>query len=286
LTSSNLLSDDVEYCTAMVREQARDLYLAALLLPKHIRPDILVLNAFHVEVTNATLSVREPLVGEIRLQWWADILAGRRKEEAAGHPPARALLHVLEHHNLPRLGLEAKLQAHVFDLYNDPMGNRATFEAWCGETRSVLYQMAVLIAGAEPGATVADASGHAGVASSIVSVLQNMAFHTANGRVFVPSDLLSAAGLSAQGFLGEAKEPHFAAIEALIGLGREHFAKATAAVSSLEADVQPVFLPLALAPLYFDQLSKNRQRIFHGLGPVSQLKRQWCLWRASRNGMR
>ena len=37
---------------------------------------------------------REPLPGEIRLQWWREVLGGERPGEAGAHPVAAALLGV------------------------------------------------------------------------------------------------------------------------------------------------------------------------------------------------
>lgn len=278
--------DDLQHCTALVREQAQDVYLANLLLPVELRDCIMVLNAFHIDVSNIALAVREPMASEIRLQWWSEVIAGRRDDDALGHPIARALLSVIEAHGLSRKAFEAKLEAHVFDLYNDPMGDRQMFEGWCGETRSVLFQMASLIADAEHGPKLADASGHSGVASGIVAVLQQLALHTSSGRVFLPSDILAEAGLTPQTFLTTPHDAHFHAVSAMIERARHHLIKAEQAIAGLSAAHKPVFLPMALVPLYLDHMERNNQRAFGGFPPVSQLKRQWRLWRASRRAYR
>ena len=150
----------------------------------------------HFSLLFFCLAGGEPMAGQVRLQWWTEVIQGSRAEEATGHPVARALLATIAAHDLPRSSFEAKLEAHIFDLYNDPMGNRTDFEAYCGETRSCLFQWAALVAGIEAQRALADASGHSGVATGIVSVLENMARYHSVGQVFVPADLLAAAGLS------------------------------------------------------------------------------------------
>ena len=43
-------------------------------------------------MTRVREAAREPLPGEIRLQWWTDVLSGERREEASANPVAAALL--------------------------------------------------------------------------------------------------------------------------------------------------------------------------------------------------
>ena len=70
------------------REAARaneyDRYLAALLAPKAARPGLIALAAFQGEVARAVETVNEPIMGEIRLQWWRDALPGLRDGASTG----------------------------------------------------------------------------------------------------------------------------------------------------------------------------------------------------------
>ncbi len=262
-----------------MRDNAPDFYLAGLLLPENVRAAINVLYGFHVEITNITWAGGEPLAGEVRLQWWADVIAGKRTDEASGHPLARALLSVVSTFNLPANALEAKLEAHIFELYNDPMGDGSMLEGWCGETRSVLFQMAALILGAEANSKLADASGHAGVTTGVISIIENLARSHAAGKVPVPVDVLEQNGLSCADYLASVGKSHHGVVRDLIDLAEGHYHKAIAAVSQLPQEVRPAFLPLALAPLYLKRSRKNIDQVFNNLAPISQWRRQWALWR-------
>ena len=68
-----------------------DRYFAATLAPAVLRYDLIVLAAFAAEIARVPGQVREPLAGEIRLQWWRDALIGGSSEAAAGHPVATAM---------------------------------------------------------------------------------------------------------------------------------------------------------------------------------------------------
>ena len=71
---------------------------------------------------------REPLAGEIRLQWWSEVVAGGRGEEAGANPVAAALLMAMERHGLSADALSDLIDAHRFDLYDDPMASIADLE--------------------------------------------------------------------------------------------------------------------------------------------------------------
>ena len=92
--------EDLAHCQNLVRLYTRDQYLADLLLPPTLRSDLTVLHAFHAAIVEAINQVTEPMAGEIRLQWWRDVIKGDRAGEAAGHPVARSLLSVIEKHGL------------------------------------------------------------------------------------------------------------------------------------------------------------------------------------------
>ena len=271
--------NDDAHCLNVVRENSVDLYLANLLLDKSIRADIFALHAFHVEVTNITLQGGEPMAAEIRLQWWRDALSGERKDEAEGHPVARRLLETIVQHDLPIQPLLNKVDAHVFDLYNDPMGDRNMFEGYCGETRSSLFQLASIIVGAEQNEVAADSCGHAGVAFSIATIIANMAYSRQHGKVYLPSDLMKSAGLDASLFLSDVSELHEAAMVGFAGLGQEHLAKANAAISMQPAHIRQIFKPLAIVLFYLKQAENAPRTVLTGMKPPSQLRKQWALFR-------
>ena len=80
--------------TDEMRQTARDLapdrYYAALLAPRDVRDDLVTLAAFAGEMVRIEHLAREPMIGEIRLQWWRDALAAERSERT-GNPLADQL---------------------------------------------------------------------------------------------------------------------------------------------------------------------------------------------------
>lgn len=236
-----------QHCLTALRELDRDRYLACLLAPEEKRHALVSLALFNAEIARIRDIVREPMAGEIRMQWWRDVITGVSPEGAAGHPAAEALVETIATYDLPVATFIAYLEARAFDLYDDPMPDRTTLEGYAGETASALIQLQAMTLDPSAARSVSDAAGHGGVAQTIAGILLLMPRHTARGQLYVPGDILLACGLTRETFLaGDDVGAVRAATAALVALGREHLAKARAAASEIPRSVFPAFLPVAL----------------------------------------
>src|SRR5438067_12028668 len=80
-----------EACAATVRKHDPDRYFSALFAPAEKRPFLFALYAFNHEIARIGETVREPMMGEIRLQWWRETVGSARAGEPREHDVARAL---------------------------------------------------------------------------------------------------------------------------------------------------------------------------------------------------
>ncbi len=272
-------TEDLDYCARLVRENARDMYLADLLLPESARHKANILHAFHVEITNITLGHGDPLASEVRLQWWSDVVAGNRGEEAKGHPVARPLLVLMEREPIVAPALSVKIEAHIFDIYQDPMPDRTSLEGWCGETRSILYNLVARFCGVEQSTELADVAGHVGCCMGIIGILENMPLLRSKNQVYIPSDLLQSVALTPESFLTTPREQHAFAIEGMASLAREHQSKAKSAIKLLDSTAMPAVRPLALADLYLKRFEKAPILAFSSQTTPAALRVQWKLLR-------
>jgi len=247
MTTEAAARSNTDICLETLRETDRDRYLACLLSPAEKRGALAALYAFGAELARVRDMVHEPLPGEVRLQYWRDLLEGHAHGSSAANPIAAALLAAIETHRLPVKSLVDMTEARIFDLYDDPMETRGSLEGYAGETASALIQLASLILSPEDAKTSADAAGHAGVAQAIAGLLLLMPLHRRRGQLYLPREILEATGLDRDAFLaGKDTLRISAAIDAFAGLGREHLAKARAA-GPVAASVFPAFLPVTLA---------------------------------------
>jgi 15-cis-phytoene synthase len=254
-------------CEALLRARNRDIWLACLFAPQPARRHLHAVYAFAQEASEVRAKVSQPLLGEMRLRWWTDALAGESSEGARAHPVADALIDTADRFGLPREELAALADAHVADLYDDQTPDMPTLEAYALATRAAPMRWAARILGAPPSPAFDDA----GVALGLTHVLRQPA------GAFLPGDLLARHGADIH-----ANSPGLrAAILELRGAARSRFETARSAARGLFAG-QEALLPAATAPLYLERLDAKDYDPMRGLSEPSALSRQWRLWRAAR----
>lgn len=277
------MDKDFDHAAEIVRLYDKDRYLCALLAPEVHRPGLMALYAFNSEIARVRESVSEPLPGEVRLQWWRDLLQGTEHGAVASNPVANALLQTIETYQLPKPGFVAMTEARIFDLYNDPMTSLNDLEGYTGETVSGLVQLAccVLNAGEDP--KIATAAGHAGVAYGMTGLLRALPWHAARQQLYLPKDLLDRHGVDPQTiFKGQMTAELGAALAEMRGHVRHHLERVRQAASDVPKPCRNAFLPLALVEPFLKKMEAPGFDPFKQTVDLSQLRRQWILWRASR----
>lgn len=272
-----------EIAADLVRREDPDRAVSIAFAPADRRGALTALYAFNIETARVRDQISQPLPGEIRLQWWRDTLEAAATAEDAGspgHPVAEALTKAMRDHALPFPAFDRFLEQRIFDLYDDPMPSRENFEAYAGGTASTLITLACLIL--DPSATrqASDAAGHAGVAQLAAGILRLLPIHRRRGQVFIPADLLDAAGCTRDALLAGEPEPTARAVAAMSAFAREHFAAYRVASASLPASLRPAFLPAELTPAYLDRIEAGGER--GGSVLIGPFRRSWTYWRAMR----
>lgn len=253
--------DNEAHCLNLLRDIDRDRYLACLLSPAEHRPALAALYAFNAEIARVRDLVREPLPGEVRLQYWRDLLEGQAHGETAANPLAQALLAAIERYRLPTAPLVAMIDARIFDLYDDPMESRAMFEGYAGETASALIQLSTLVLDPQAGQGASERVGHAGVAQAVAGLLLLLPSHRARGQVYLPQEILGATGLDRDSFLAGDPARLAPAIEAFAGFGMDHLRRA-ATGGRVPASLVAAFLPVAFARPVLAQAARHGGRLF------------------------
>ena len=273
-------TENPDVCLATLRDTDRDRYLACLLSPADKRPALSALYAFNAEIARIRDTVREALPGEVRMQWWRDLLEGNAHGDSQSHPVAAALLMAIEQYRLPRPVLANMIEARIFDLYDDLFVDRNALEGYAGETASALIQLASLVLAPEDASAGAEAAGHAGVAQAMAGILLLVPLHRRRGQVYIPADMLAAAGLDRETFLeGDDKQRIGIAIEIFATHALDHIEKARRA--TISRNVFAAYLPVALSGPAIAAARKAGAGVLEGDVQLSQLRRQWLLAKAS-----
>jgi len=79
----------LEICTEMVRTHDPDRFGAVLVADAADRPALITLYALNLDIARAPFQSAEPMLAEIRLQWWIERLAEMARGTA---PPAHDVL--------------------------------------------------------------------------------------------------------------------------------------------------------------------------------------------------
>jgi phytoene synthase len=275
------MSDDFDACEALVRDADKDRFLSALFAPVQHRRALYALYALNIELARVRDLVREPMPGEIRLQWWREVLAGERPDEVS--PVAAAVLETVSRYKLPMDDLAAMIEARSFDLYDDPIVSLTELEGYADSTSCALIHLAaqILNDGKRPGVDVP--ARHAGIAYAIAGLLMAFPIHAARHQLYVPLDLLKRHGARPEDVLAGTASPELAqALAELRDIARAHLSRIS--LVDLPAALMPAFLPTALVRPMLKILDDAPNPFQPPALPP--WRRQWLLWRAARDRRR
>ena len=170
----------LQACADIVAKGDPDRFAAAMAAPVVARTVLFPLYAFNVEVTRAAWIALEPMIGEMRLQWWRDVL-----DEIATGKPVRShevstpLAEVLEPTSAQ--ALDKLVQARRWDLYTDPFEDEDHLLEYLDATGGALMWAAAYRLGAP--AEAEEVVRRLGQATGIVRFMAAVSELEARGRV-------------------------------------------------------------------------------------------------------
>ncbi|MFQ1700891.1 squalene/phytoene synthase family protein [Loktanella agnita] len=156
-------------CAALVEKADPERFRAAMAAPVSARRVLFPLYAFNIEVARAPWLTEEPMIAEMRLQWWRDAL----EEIATGGKPRRhevvdELAGVLDP-EAARL-LDGLVAARRWDVYKDAFEDAAHFESYADATSGHLMWVAARLLGQAEEAVVRDFAYGVGVANLLRAI--------------------------------------------------------------------------------------------------------------------
>jgi len=171
----------LDACASLVERGDPDRFAAVMAAPPAFRARLFPLYAFNLEVARAPWVTKEPMIAEMRLQWWRDVVAepAPRAHEVAGP------LHILiREAGLPVPVFDRLIEARRWDVYRDGFEDGAAFDAYLEDTGAGLMWLAALACGAGPGAEAAVRAY--GWAAALAAYLRAVPDLEARGRLPLP----------------------------------------------------------------------------------------------------
>jgi 15-cis-phytoene synthase len=275
------MQDAFAYCAQVVRAADHDRFIASLFAPAERRGALYALYAFNSEVSRVREAAHGPLPGEIRLQWWSEVIGGGRREEARDNPVAASLLETIARHDLAPARLLDLVEAHRFDVYDEPMADLAEFETYANRTSSALFALAAQILA---GAGAAAITTPAGIAFAVTGLLRAFPLHAARGQLYLPKELFDKHQVQLPDvFAGRSTPALRNAVAALRDFADRELRTAGEGIAALPPAAIPALLPVALVRPALRRLRRSNP---FSPGEIPPWRRQWLMWRAARRPAR
>jgi phytoene synthase len=254
---STLPREHIELCINDVRRHDHDRYLMALLAPSETQKDLFALLAFNLEVAKTAEVVSEPMLGQIRLQWWREAI-----EEAffAGSPRRHAVLDTLtpaiSRHDLTKEHFHSLIDAHEEDLDETPPENLADLERYAERSSSALIWLMLEMLDCRGDAS-REAGRHLGIAWGLVGLMRALPFHIGKRRPSLPLDVMEEAGLRLSDFRDRGQSDSLPqAVRLVAERADAHLAQARAFKEDVPTAALPAFMAGPLAAHYLKSLAR------------------------------
>ncbi len=170
----------MQACAELVHRGDPDRFLATMACPLDVREILFPIYAFNIEVSRAPWVTEEPMIAEMRLQFWRDVA----EEIGATRPPrahevAQPLAAVVAAEDADLL--DGMAAARRWDIYKDAFEDQAHFDAYIDRTAGNLAWLAAKTLGATDAAE-ATVRAHAR-AAGIAGFLRAVPELEARGRI-------------------------------------------------------------------------------------------------------
>ncbi len=195
--------DNFDFCAQAVQAGDRDRFLSAMLANPSDRNPLLALYAFNLELAKIPDIVSEPLLGQIRLQWWRDALDEIASGTPRKHQGVLALADAVRSRNLPIAELNALIDAREQSLDVQAPGTLSQLEDTCRATAGRLTRLASLIAVPDK-PELHNLAEDIGTAYGLSGLMRALPFHLRARQVWIPLELSRRHGIS-QDDLNEAR---------------------------------------------------------------------------------
>ncbi|WP_321390976.1 phytoene/squalene synthase family protein [Emcibacter sp.] len=183
------------YCAEQVRRQDHDRFLTVLFAPQELRDDLFALYAFNQELARIRETVSEPVLGEIRLQWWREAIDEIYDGAPRKHEVVDALAKAVRTHNLPREIFHQIIESRGQDIYDENPQNLGELIDYLRGTSGNIARLAAQVL-ADGDTDLGQKAEDSGVAWGLTGIVRAVPYHLSLRKVFLPADRMEKYGLS------------------------------------------------------------------------------------------
>jgi phytoene synthase len=280
-TNVTASEEDFAYCRAEVKRFDPDRYFSSLFAGEKGSLALQSLYAFNLEIAKTRESVSEPMLGQIRLQWWREALDGIYAGTPRNHAVVMALAHTIEAHDLDRIRFDRLIDGREFDLEDRQPHTLDELISYAAKTSGELTCLALECLGAR-GEEIEAVGRRTGIAWALTGLLLAIPFHVSQNRCFLPRDLTDAHGVPITALLAGRPPDTLTAVAAEIAEKASDQLVPLAEKSRIVTRIMmPALSHLAIARANLRRLEKTGHDVF-AVRPISPLGRQWRTVAATR----
>lgn len=256
MSTESGIGRDLTYCATEVRQYDPDRFATAMMAPQVSREGLFSLYAFNLEVAKTREAVSEPMLGEIRLQWWREAIDGIYVGTPRRHEVVLPLAKLVTELALTREHFDVLIDVRARDLSEDAPESLDALLEYAEGTSATLIWLALEALGIRSNAA-SEAARHVGIAWALTGLVRAMPFHLSQRRLYLPEELIGRHGIQRRNLMELRPEPAIAsAVEEIAALAREHLEKARALKGEIPQAAIPALLLAPLADLHLRRLAK------------------------------
>lgn len=249
-TEQSILSQEV-------KQYDYDRWLTCLFAPENLREDLFALLSFNSEIARVRETVSEPMLGDIRLQWWRDALNGLQDGIVKKHPTIEALYQAHQRTPLDLSAMQAMIDMRAKDLDPAPIATDGELIVYADLTSGTLHRLMHLMLTGEDNSRAAEATTLAGRVYGLFGILQAIPFHGRNGLVLIPKTRMSDYGVTENSVLTKEHQHSLCKIvEGLTEVAANEMVDARKAAKSIKGAGRAAILVNAFGPLQLGQFRK------------------------------
>lgn len=238
------------YCAEQVERMDPDRYATTMFAAPADRAGLHALYAFNLEIARTRERVSQPVIGQMRLQWWRDSIEGIYAGAPRRHEVVAALAGTVEARHLDRKLLDDLVDAREADLDDQAPATLAEMTRYAEATSAPLVVLALQALGVRSEAAE-QAGREVGIAWALVGLIRAVPFHAATRRRTLPDDVLAAAGASARDLLELRPHPELnRAVARVADCARMHLDRARQWRREVPKQGLPALMPAKLADGY------------------------------------
>jgi phytoene/squalene synthetase len=255
------LDTDLIACAQLVETGDPERFAAVMAAPVAARARLFPLYAFNIEVSRAPWVTSEPMIAEMRLQWWRDALEEiRERGVVRRHEVVTPLAHILRVEDAERL--DDLILARRWDIERDPFEDMEAFRQHIRDTSGGLLVVAGQVLDRAAPREVLE---QAGFALGLANWLRAVPRLEAAGRIPLVEGTAEA-------------------VRALADEGLQSLRMARKGLRDVPREARPALLPVAQAEAVLRRAVARPARVGEGALDPAPIRRRWALTRAVLTG--